>query len=72
MVPNEAAILLPLTLLTSPLAIPDPSGAINAIYDKWFQKPVPPKGINLSVPMSDAFKKVIKNPTDSGDQNAYK
>jgi glutamate/aspartate transport system substrate-binding protein len=48
------------------------SGAINAIYDKWFQKPVPPKGINLNVPMSDAFKKVIKSPTDSGDQNAYK
>jgi glutamate/aspartate transport system substrate-binding protein len=48
------------------------SGAINAIYDKWFQKPVPPKGINLNVPMSDAFKKVIKSPTDSGDQSAYK
>ena len=48
------------------------SGAINGIYDKWFQKPVPPKGINLNVPMSDAFKKVIKTPTDSGDQNAYK
>src|SRR5258707_7627359 len=28
------------------------SGQINAIYDKWFQKPVPPKGINLNVPMS--------------------
>src|SRR3954449_10271548 len=23
------------------------SGQINAIYEKWFQKPVPPKGINL-------------------------
>jgi hypothetical protein len=28
------------------------SGAINAIYDKWFLKPIPPKGINLDVPMS--------------------
>src|ERR1700682_6053271 len=42
-------------------------GAINAIYDKWFQKPIPPKGLNLNVPMSDSFKKVIASPTDSGD-----
>jgi glutamate/aspartate transport system substrate-binding protein len=48
------------------------SGAINAIYDKWFQKPVPPKGINLNVPMGDALKKVFANPTDSGDPAAYK
>ena len=48
------------------------SGAINAIYEKWFLKPVPPKGINLNVPMSDALKKVFANPTDSGDPAAYK
>ena len=47
------------------------SGAINAIYDKWFQKPVPPRNINLNVPMSEQFKKVIKNPTDSGDPKDY-
>jgi glutamate/aspartate transport system substrate-binding protein len=47
------------------------SGAINAIYDKWFLKPVPPKNLNLNVPMSEPFKKVIKNPTDSGDQKDY-
>jgi glutamate/aspartate transport system substrate-binding protein len=47
------------------------SGQINAIYDKWFQKPVPPKNINLNVPMSEQFKKVIKNPTDSGDPKDY-
>jgi len=48
------------------------SGAINAIYDKWFLKPIPPKGINLNVPMSAAFKKVIANPTDTGDPSWYK
>jgi glutamate/aspartate transport system substrate-binding protein len=48
------------------------SGAINAIYEKWFLKPVPPKGINLNVPMDNAFKKVLANPTDSGDPAAYK
>jgi glutamate/aspartate transport system substrate-binding protein len=47
------------------------SGAINAIYDKWFLKPIPPKGINLNVPMSASFKKVVANPTDSGDPAAY-
>src|SRR6267378_2514019 len=48
------------------------SGEINPIYEKWFLKPIPPKGINLNVPMSDQFKKVIANPTDSGDPAAYK
>jgi glutamate/aspartate transport system substrate-binding protein len=48
------------------------SGAINGIYEKWFLKPVPPKGLNLNVPMSDQFKKVVANPTDSGDPAAYK
>jgi glutamate/aspartate transport system substrate-binding protein len=47
------------------------SGDINAIYDKWFLKPVPPKGINLNVPMSAQLKKVVANPTDSGDPATY-
>ena len=32
----------------------------------------PPKGINLTIPMSDALKKVIANPTDSPDPATYK
>jgi glutamate/aspartate transport system substrate-binding protein len=47
------------------------SGQINAIYSKWFQKPVPPKNINLNLPMGAAMKKVVANPTDSGDPKAY-
>jgi len=47
------------------------SGQINAIYSKWFEKPVPPKGINLNLPMGAAMKKVVANPTDSGDPKAY-
>jgi glutamate/aspartate transport system substrate-binding protein len=47
------------------------SGEINAIYDKWFMKPIPPKNINLNVPIGAAFKKVVGNPTDSGDPAAY-
>jgi len=47
------------------------SGQINAIYSKWFEKPVPPKNINLNLPMSAAMKKVVANPTSSGDPKAY-
>ncbi len=47
------------------------SGQINAIWDKWFTKPVPPKGINMNLPMTAAFKKVVAKPTDSGDPKAY-
>jgi len=47
------------------------SGQINAIYSKWFEKPVPPKNINLNLPMSPALKKVMANPTSSGDPKDY-
>jgi len=47
------------------------SGEINKIYGKWFLNPVPPKGINLNVPMSAPFKKVVAKPTDSGDPKDY-
>jgi glutamate/aspartate transport system substrate-binding protein len=47
------------------------TGQINAIYEKWFLKPVPPKGVNLNVPMGVVFKKVVANPTDSGDPKDY-
>lgn len=47
------------------------SGEINRIYGKWFQAPIPPKGINLNWPITDQLKKVIANPTDSGDPAAY-
>jgi len=47
------------------------SGAINKIYARWFQSPVPPRGVNLNVPMSAQLKKVIANPTSSGDPKDY-
>jgi glutamate/aspartate transport system substrate-binding protein len=48
------------------------SGQINAIYEKWFQKAVPPKGINLNLPMSPQLKAAFANPTSSGDPAVYK
>jgi glutamate/aspartate transport system substrate-binding protein len=47
------------------------SGDINRIYNKWFMSPIPPKNVNLNVPMSDALKATIAKPTDSGDPAAY-
>jgi glutamate/aspartate transport system substrate-binding protein len=47
------------------------SGEINKIYQKWFQKPIPPRNINLNIPMSEQFKKVVAHPTDSGDPKDY-
>jgi glutamate/aspartate transport system substrate-binding protein len=48
------------------------SGEIKGIYDKWFMKPIPPKGIVLNVPLGPIFQKVIDNPTDSGNPDDYK
>jgi glutamate/aspartate transport system substrate-binding protein len=48
------------------------SGEIEKIYSKWFMSPIPPKNINLNVPISDSLKKVFANPTDSADPNDYK
>lgn len=42
------------------------SGEINKIYTKWFQSKIPPKGINMNLPMSDGLKAAIKNPNDTG------
>ncbi|KPK15840.1 MAG: ABC transporter, partial [Betaproteobacteria bacterium SG8_41] len=47
------------------------SGAISGIYEKWFLKPIPPKGVNLNVPMSTQMKKVVATPTDSGKPEDY-
>jgi ABC-type amino acid transport substrate-binding protein len=40
------------------------SGEINAIYRKWFEQPIPPKGINLALPMPYMLKDSFKYPSD--------
>jgi glutamate/aspartate transport system substrate-binding protein len=40
------------------------SGEIRTMYDKWFMKPVPPKGINFDFPMSETMEKLYANPSD--------
>ncbi|MGC4243923.1 MAG: amino acid ABC transporter substrate-binding protein, partial [Herbaspirillum sp.] len=35
------------------------------------QSPIPPKGVNLNVPMSPQLQAVLAKPTDSYDPAAY-
>ncbi|AVY95994.1 amino acid ABC transporter substrate-binding protein [Microvirgula aerodenitrificans] len=42
------------------------SGEINKLYSKWFTSPIPPRNINLNLPMSPQLKEAVKNPTDKG------
>ena len=42
-----------------------------ALYAKWFEKPIPPKNINLNLPLSPAMKKQLESPIDSPDPDAY-
>ncbi|MBS1158245.1 MAG: periplasmic component of amino acid ABC-type transporter/signal transduction system [Proteobacteria bacterium] len=40
------------------------SGAAEKIYAKWFMNPIPPKGLNLGMPLSDEMKALYKAPND--------
>ncbi len=42
------------------------SGEINKIYAKWFTSPIPPKNVNLNLPMNAQLQEAIKHPTDKG------
>ena len=48
------------------------SGAITPIYSKWFLAAIPPKNVNLNVPVSAPLKNEFANPTNSGDPAMYK
>ena len=40
------------------------SGEFEALYRKWFQSPIPPKGINLNAPMSRELQDNLKTLSD--------
>lgn len=40
------------------------SGEAEKIYSKWFMNPIPPKGLNLNMPLSDEMKALYKSPND--------
>ncbi|AUC93022.1 MULTISPECIES: amino acid ABC transporter substrate-binding protein [Bradyrhizobium] len=41
------------------------------LYDKWFNQKIPPKGLNLNVPLGPEMKKQLAKPSDSPDPDAY-
>jgi glutamate/aspartate transport system substrate-binding protein len=47
------------------------SGRVKLIYDKWFLQAIPPRSLNLNIPMSAQLKRAVANPTDSGDPSSY-
>lgn len=42
-----------------------------ALYAKWFTSPIPPRNLNLNIPLAGSLKKLFSNPTDSPDPAAY-
>ena len=42
------------------------SGEIEKIFAKWFNAPIPPKGVNLNFPITPAIRDAFKNPNDKG------
>ncbi len=42
------------------------------LYERWFMQKIPPKGLNLNVPIGAELKKAFANPTDSADPDSYK
>ena len=47
-------------------------GEGGKIYEKWFMAKIPPKGLNLNVPMGPELKHEFTKPSDSPDPDFYK
>jgi glutamate/aspartate transport system substrate-binding protein len=41
------------------------------LYDKWLMQKIPPKGLNLNVPIGAELKKEFAKPSDSPDPDSY-
>jgi glutamate/aspartate transport system substrate-binding protein len=52
-------------LVDDTIAEMEKSGEAAKIYTKWFENPIPPKGLNLNFPLSDAMKKLYASPNDN-------
>jgi glutamate/aspartate transport system substrate-binding protein len=48
------------------------SGDGIKLYEKWFQQKIPPRGLNLNVPLGPELKNEFAKPTDSPDPDSYK
>jgi glutamate/aspartate transport system substrate-binding protein len=52
------------TLVDETLAKLMRSGEFEKLYAQWFEGPIPPRAINIQLPMSEALKRTIKEPND--------
>jgi glutamate/aspartate transport system substrate-binding protein len=52
------------TLVDETLARLMRSGDFEKLYTRWFESPIPPRGINMRLPMSDALKRAVTEPND--------
>jgi glutamate/aspartate transport system substrate-binding protein len=55
-------------LVDETIAQAETSGEAAKLYQKWFQSPIPPKGLTLDLPMSDDMKELFKHPNDKAFQ----
>jgi glutamate/aspartate transport system substrate-binding protein len=55
-------------LVDDTIAKVETSGEAEKLYNKWFMSPIPPKGLNLNLPLSDDMKELYKNPNDKAYQ----
>jgi glutamate/aspartate transport system substrate-binding protein len=55
-------------LVDEVIAQAETSGEAAKLYQKWFQSPIPPKGLNLDLPISDDMKELFKHPNDKAFQ----
>jgi len=47
------------------------SPEMQVLYSKWFEKPIPPKGLVMNQAMTAELKKALANPTDNPDPASY-
>lgn len=55
-------------LIDDTIAKVQTSGEAEKLYTKWFMSPIPPKGLNLNLPLSDDMKELFKSPNDKAFQ----
>jgi len=76
-IPEPYSIMLPLddrdfkAVVDKATATLYKSPEMAALYTKWFLSPIPPKGLNLNVPLSPSLAKAFANPSDSPDPSSY-
>lgn len=44
-------------------------GELARMYDRWFMRPIPPKGLNLNMPMSHLLRDSMRFPSDKVGDN---